>query len=281
MKCSRCGYENPPNADRCTACDARLPPPPRPEIVPRERPIRPRRSLERLAGPGMPGLPVKAGERVKRQASNVTHYASRFAFHVLRILGLRPVLTGRVLAREARWDTPPREPARFILRLAILLLLLPLLLVTCASLTVALATAALAAVCLGMEGFLLCTVPALGVLLAVWGLSRRPTVEEVPVLELRLDAHATSVSPPRQVNVELIGARQGGDVWPGDEVELWGRWTRGGTFRAWRARLVRAGDQPIRAEVRASRPYSLPVALAALLVAVLVNAAMIWLLWPR
>ncbi len=185
------------------------------------------------------------------------------------------------MVREARWDTPPRDPARLVLRSAILLLALPLLLAACASLTLAAATAALAAVCLGMEGFLLCTVPALGVLLALWGLSRRPTPDEVPVLELRLDVPAAGVSPPRQVNVELIGARHGGDVRAGDEVELWGKWTRGGTFRAWRARIVRAGDQPIRAEVRAARPYSLPVALAALLVAVLLDVAVVWLLWPR
>jgi hypothetical protein len=46
-------------------------------------------------------------------------------------------------------------------------------------------------------------------------------------------------------------------------------------------RIRAAGDRPIRAEVRAARPYSLPVALAALLVAVLLNVALAWLLWPR
>ncbi|MBU1877548.1 MAG: hypothetical protein KJ734_01230, partial [Chloroflexi bacterium] len=128
---------------------------------------------------------------------------------------------------------------------------------------------------------LLCTVPALGLLLALWGLSRRPTPDEVPVLDLRLDAHADGGPGPRQVNVELFGARQGGDVRPGDEVELWGRWTRGGAFRAWRVRVVAAQGQPIDAEIRGPRPTSLAVALAALLVAVLGNAAVIWLLWPR
>jgi len=278
MKCPRCGYENPPDVARCTACDARLPAvsAPRPEIVPRERPIQPRRSLERIAEPGTPvvHVPIPPPEP-ESLSSPLPTLRQRLPV----VLGIRPRLAGLVISRQARWDTPPRELGRPILRLALLLLVLPLVLGACSALALTLVTAALAAVCLGMEGFLLCTVPALGVLLALWGLSRRPAPDEAPVLEMRLED--ASVSPPRQVNVEMIGARHGGDVRAGDEVELWGKWTRGGTFRAWRARIVRAGDQPIRAEVRAARPYSLPVALAALLVAVLVNAAVIWLLWPR
>lgn len=274
MKCSRCGYDNPSDADRCTACDARLPAAPRPTIVPRERPIKPRRGLERVGDPEPPVIhipipPAEPHERVTRHGSRITHHASR-------VLGIRPQLVGRVLSRQARWDAAPREPGRTILRLALILLVLPLILGACASLTLTLATAALAALCLGMEGLLFCTIPALGLLLALWGLARRPAPAEVPVLELRLE-----VSPTHQVNVEMIGPRQGGDVLAGDEVALWGKWTRGGTFRAWRARILRAEDQAIRAEVRAPRPYSLPVALAALLVAVLVNVAAVWLLWPR
>ena len=275
MKCPRCSYDNPPDAARCTACDARLPVP-RPEIVPREQPIRPRRSLEQLTEPTPPVVHVTIPPP---ETVPPTPPPSTFRQRILVTLGLRPRLTGRVVSRQARWDVPPRDVARLILRLALLLLILPLALGTCASLTLAVATAALAAVCLGMEGLLLCTVPVLALLLALWGLSRRPAPDEMPVLDLRLED--ASVSPSRLVNVELIGARQGGDVRAGDEVEMWGRWTRGGAFRAWRARILSAGDQPIRAEVRTARPHSLPVALAALLVAVLVNLAVVWLLWPR
>ncbi len=166
-----------------------------------------------------------------------------------------------------RRDDPPRDPAKWMVGMAIAIVAVPPLLL--GFVTAGIALCVLAA--LGAGALITCLAFPLGIGLSLFGMFRRPQRVEVPYLEFRVQEPSGNVA-----NVEMIGRRRGGKLSRGDQVRVKGEWADASqtSMRAWQVEITHAasvgGNVPAYAIINADKPWDRKWGNIALIVASLI-----------
>lgn len=273
IKCPNCGTDNRDAARHCRMCGNALPitrssassslPAPRP---PTAAPLQPQKLP---SAPPSQMFPQVSPARSMQVPSPRGAAAQPLTTRLQTALNPTTNLRGIVMDDPAeRRDFPPRDWAKAMVVIAVLILVLPLL---AAALLAAGLVACVIAI-LGGGALLTCLFLPLGLFAGLAGLLRGPQRAEVPILEMRVQDPSGNV-----VNVEMIGRRRGGKISRGDEVEADGEWldARHMAMRAWRVQIHRvasiAGAQQAGGIVTADRPWPKAVGWAALAIAIAIT----------
>jgi len=261
IKCPNCGTDNRDTSRFCRVCGKALPltqptlgQPPLPSRAPSGHTLSPLPPIQSSIVPvPVPPTPLtRARPLTARLATTVNPSAT---------------LSGTILDDPVeRRDVPPRDVTKWMVGLAIAIVVVPPLLI--ALLTISVIACVLAA--LGAGALITCLMLPLGMGLSLFGLFRRPQRTEVPYLEFRVQEPSGNV-----VNIEMVGQRRGGRLSRGDEVEIEGEWlnTSQISLRAWRVEVRHAVlvGGPVRAYaiVTAEKPWDRKWGSIALVVAVI------------
>jgi len=281
IKCPNCGTDNRNAARHCRTCGSALPitrssappsmPAPRPptalpsqpQKLPSARPFAPLRTGPSQLFPQVP--PARSMQVPSPRGAAAQPLTTRLQTALNPTTNLRGIVMDDPAERR---DFPPRDWAKAMVVIAILILVLP-------PLAAALITAGLVACAIALLGggaILTCLFLPLGLFAGLAGLLRGPQRAEVPILEMRVQDQSGSV-----VNIEMIGRRRGGKISRGDEVEAEGEWldTHHMAMRAWRMQIHRvasiAGARQAGGTVTADRPWPKAVGWGALVIAIAIT----------
>lgn len=280
IKCPTCGTDNRDASRFCRVCGKTLPvtrpggasqlPPGSPAASAPTQAPRPTQQPQRIpplssraftTSVSSAPLAAPASSTLAPVPSRARPLTTRIATTVNPSTTLRGVVMDDPAERR---DLPPRDATKWMVGLAIAIVVVPPLLF--ALFTVAVALCVLAV--LGAGAIITCLAFPLGIGLSMFGMFRPPQRAEVPYLEFRVQEPSGNV-----VNAEMIGKRRGGRLYRGDEVNVAGEWLDASqtSLRAWRVEVTHAASAggPVRANaiLTADRPWDRKWGSIALIVA--------------
>jgi len=280
IKCPTCGTDNRDASRFCRVCGKALPitrtggasqlpspsrAPSSPTPVPRptQQPQRIPALSSRTFTTSVPSAPLAAP--APSTLTPVSTRARPLTTRIATTVNPSTTLRGVVMDDPAeRRDLPPRDVTKWMVGLAVAIVVLPPLLLTFFTVGVVLCVLAV----LGAGALITCLAFPLGIGLSIFGMFRPPQRAEVPYLEFRVQEPSGNV-----VNVEMIGKRRGGRLYRGDEVGVDGEWldTSQTSLRAWRVEVTHAASAggPVRANaiLTAEKPWDRKLGSIALIVA--------------
>ncbi len=239
IRCPNCGMDNQPHAKFCKMCGKPMPmaqPPPHrppPSVLPpqtRQPTMQPQPwqpPQNQYPQPYQPQPPAPYPQPNFPKPATQVPLSTRLQTAINPTNKFRGVI---VDTPSERRDFPPRDSAKLLLGLAILLPFLPIL--AFVFLTFGIVLCIIAAMGAGM--LISCLFIPLGIMTGILNQMRGPQRAEVPILELRAQESNGNI-----VNIEIIGKRRGGKIALGDEIEADGAWADGQqtTLHAWQVKI--------------------------------------------